>query len=517
MADIQGRRVALVVDNPLRDLPGLALVARRLCQMGCTCFLIPMNILGREIWPLMPDFVLLNYLRTNNEAFAKSLMDAGIGVGVLDTEGTIFSPTMPETADGTKVEEDTSEGPAFAEYALTMARSDDVRRRIRLYCAWTPSFADYAIRRTWYLPQQICVTGVPRSDFLSARWREAARTISRYADEYAKPLILINASFALANPKFQSPEQECEMMVRRFNYSEDYVRRWQASQVKALRGLSVVANELAHRFPRVTFIVRPHPFEDRNTYRFTLDDLPNLHVVQRGTVDGWMLRSCALIHWVSSTAIEASVLGIPALTPGWLPPLMPIPAIQSVSIEADSMDRLVMLVSSVLDGSYVTPPRVAQSIAGQIRMTFHEIDGLASDRVAQAVMDVLKQADSSTDREACRNMAYGIFPWSIPVRRRATATLRRTLRRSVHWSFRRCRDLYETELPWDLSDKRFSVSDVETILAAVDAVSPGSALVGARSAQDAGLYSFGYREGRSVALMQVSAREPVTPPTGLGT
>jgi hypothetical protein len=85
-------RIALTVDNPYRDLAGLVLVAWRLCQAGATCFLVPMNLQGAEIWPLMPDFVLLNYLRTNNEELARYMMEVGIQVGVLDTEGGIFSP-----------------------------------------------------------------------------------------------------------------------------------------------------------------------------------------------------------------------------------------------------------------------------------------------------------------------------------------------------------------------------------------------------------------------------------------
>lgn len=83
-------RVALIVDNPLRDLPGMVLVALWLCQRGITCYLVPSN-LQNEIWSLVPDFVLLNYLRTVNEDFAHQLAEAGIHFGVLDTEGGVFT------------------------------------------------------------------------------------------------------------------------------------------------------------------------------------------------------------------------------------------------------------------------------------------------------------------------------------------------------------------------------------------------------------------------------------------
>src|SRR5437870_5118836 len=94
-------RVVLIVDNIHRDLPGLLLVAMRLCRYGATCYLVPFNLRESETWALAPDFVLLNYLRKRNEVFARRLMDAGIQVGVLDTEGqaTLDSSAKVMTSD----------------------------------------------------------------------------------------------------------------------------------------------------------------------------------------------------------------------------------------------------------------------------------------------------------------------------------------------------------------------------------------------------------------------------------
>jgi len=75
-------KIALIVDNPKRDLSGMALLAYRLCQMGATCFLVPFNLRDTELWALAPDFVLLNYLRVNNQELAKRMIQAGIKVGV---------------------------------------------------------------------------------------------------------------------------------------------------------------------------------------------------------------------------------------------------------------------------------------------------------------------------------------------------------------------------------------------------------------------------------------------------
>jgi hypothetical protein len=59
-------RIALVVDNPMRDLPGLVLVASELAKRNTIPVLVPFNLCPKELYFLAPDFVLLNYLRATN-------------------------------------------------------------------------------------------------------------------------------------------------------------------------------------------------------------------------------------------------------------------------------------------------------------------------------------------------------------------------------------------------------------------------------------------------------------------
>ena len=80
-------RVALVVDHPQRDLPGLVLTAFALCQRGIVCHLVPLNLQDRELPALAPDLVLLNYLRLGNQAVTCALLAAGVRIGLLGTPG----------------------------------------------------------------------------------------------------------------------------------------------------------------------------------------------------------------------------------------------------------------------------------------------------------------------------------------------------------------------------------------------------------------------------------------------
>ena len=280
-------RIALIVDNPFRDLPGLVLLARYLCLQGATCYLVPFNRCELEVWPLAPDYLLMNHLRSVTQDLARRAMDAGIKVGVLDTEAGVLT--------------------SVGAFAKTMASDTSIRHGISDFLSWGSKLADYAAQEDWYLREQIAVTGHPRFDYYAEPWRQAALRMSPYADHHPRPMVLINGSFTLINPQFKTPEGEIRMLVRRFGYEEGQVREWHDIQRQTMLQMAELANHLASRFPEVSFVVRPHPFEKLETYHHLLDRRANLCAVKKGTVDGWILRSVAVIQRSCSTAVEAGL------------------------------------------------------------------------------------------------------------------------------------------------------------------------------------------------------------------
>jgi len=434
-------RVALVVDNPLRDLPGIVLVALTLCDHGATCYLVPMNLAQRELCALAPDFVLLNYLRRANEALAQMLLDAGIGLGVLDTEGGVF--------------------PSFDSYAATMAQGSKTRLGIACYCAWGHQLARHVVEQGWYRSDQVVVTGAPRFDFYVPPWRAAAlRMSSEYVGGCPPPIILVNGSFALANPAFTSPEEEAKLWAKS-GHDPYEVARWQEGQRATMACFAELANNLARRFSDATFVYRPHPFERVETYHRLLDTRDNLRLTRAGTVDGWILRAAAVIQHGSSTAVEAGLAGVPALFPAWIPTAMPLRVPEVASVQCAS-------------------------------------DGKAHDRVAQAVLQHARPCDPKERLRACRRALYGGLDGGV--RARASGAVRRALGLPPDWSFRRWRIVVPAS--WDRSLKRFGVREVAAIVTAVEEASRGSAQmrIGVRAAQCGCDYYFDYTAGRSVVL-----------------
>ena len=478
-------RIALIVDNPYRDLPGLALLAMRLCQDGATCHLVPMNLQGRELWALAPDFALLNYLRMNNQQLAQQLVDAGIRVGVLDTEGGVLA--------------------SLDAYAKTMAPDPAVRHRISCYCSWGRKLADYALQQGWYLDKQVVVTGAPRFDFYVTPWRQAALQASAYAVPYEQSLVLVNGNFPLANPRFQSPQAEVRMLVERCDYDPYVTLGWQCTQYRTMQELAALTNGLARRFPQATFVYRPHPFERLETYENLLEKRENLHLIKAGTVDGWILRAQAVIQRSCSTAIEAGIAGVPALSPAWIPTVVNMPTAEDVSVQCQTEEELLQTLESILTGNFERPAHIQHRLDEVIGEWFYRVDGQAHERVADCILRSLPTNGRRRRLRKCRDLAYGLGRPGTSLRWRARATLGKTLGLSVHWSFRRWGPVLADRSWWDDSEKVFDAHQVRILVDAIQACAQDGSKeplrkVGVQSAQERGDYHFGYLQGRSVTV-----------------
>lgn len=92
-------KVALVLDNPRRDLNGVLLTAYRLLRLGVESYVVPMYVQGYDIPLLGPDAVIVNYARTTNRELLQTYRALGILVLVMDTEGGIFSESGSDSPE----------------------------------------------------------------------------------------------------------------------------------------------------------------------------------------------------------------------------------------------------------------------------------------------------------------------------------------------------------------------------------------------------------------------------------
>lgn len=432
-------KIALVVDNPLRDLAGLVLTALYLCQKGVVCYLVPLNFQNKEILALAPDFVLLNYIRVNNQEFVKGLLTAGIKVGVLDTEGGVFT--------------------SMDSYGKDLATDPLVRKQISCFCAWGIKLANYVIRKGFFSNNQVIITGHPRFDFYADIWREVPFKVHPVEMTVRDPIVLINGSFSLSNPGFNTPEAEARMLVEKFGHDKEEIMRRQAIEQKTMWLLVELTNNLAKHFPGINFVYRPHPFERISTYDKLFGNYKNVHLIKKGSVQGWILRAVAVIQRGCSTAIEAAMVNVPALSPVWIPTADVVPAVDAVSIPCESVgdifEKIDMALSKKLQYSFMQKKNYDQIITD----LYYKIDGKSHVRVGEAILNSIEHKPLRVHLDYCKKLAYS----RCSVIGRIAASVRKKLNLPADWRFPPHPELV-AGVPWANSEKYFDVEHIESLI-----------------------------------------------------
>jgi surface carbohydrate biosynthesis protein len=353
-------RIALVVDHPQRDLDGLVLGAAQLAKAGADVFLVPMYH-KHEAQLLGPDVVLLNYVRPANLPFLLGCRALGISVAVLDTEGGVVGDP--------------------ADYA---ARIERYLPHVNLYLAWGEAQSEAVRPHAERSDTRVEITGCPRYDFTASPWRDA---LERPAAMPTGPVVLVNTNFPLANPRFKSAEEEKGEMVR-MGFTRQYADDRLAQTRIARDELVGSVRTLASRLPEISFVLRPHPFENRSSYDRDLAGLPNVVVAQEGPVFPWVRYSAALLHHNCSTAIEAFLMGVEPVHAGWIPgALLANDETQRVSTVAPDLDAAQSRLAALASGKDApAEPAIAAERQRVVHRFFHSGDGRASRRVADALL-----------------------------------------------------------------------------------------------------------------------------------
>ena len=412
------RKICLVVDNPLRDLDGLVLLAWHFVQQGCQVWLVPMYQQVYDIHAVDPDFVLLNYVRNNNLQHVYTYLGSGIKTGVLDTEGT-----------GGKTPE---------EFAKLVGSSGGAKH-LHLYCTWGSSQA-LALEAAGVVDaQRIAVTGCPRYDFCAEPWRHAL-----HKPEIPPGYVLINTNFPIVNPRYSSGSQDELKTMLSAGFDEPFAKQYISDAKAANQGIVSLIDTICEAFPEQQFVLRPHPFESRQPYEH-LTKHRNFQIRQEGTSLEWLNQCKFLLHLNCSTAVEANMLGKPALSPAWLDtPALRVPGPHQVSQHASTLESLKTLFSE-------QSPVKSQ----QIESVYHSIDGLASARTVSAVM---KTINEPSDRD---------FVPALALKSRLIGTVRRVLGAKPSMYLE---DLFSnSKLAQKKTTKLFTVSQVQELLDRIEA------------------------------------------------
>lgn len=230
------------------------------------------------------------------------------------------------------------------------------------------------------------VVGSPNFDLLREHYRPL---FQRKADALKRtwgPFVLINTNFYPGNRKRHETENiiaerersSLKNVGRPLTDAEkrvlvgsiEYKRRIYESYVAMLR-------RVAPQFPKVNFILRPHPSEDHFTWRSDLSGMHNVHVVFRDNVINWILAARAIIHTGCTTALEAWALKKPVIRynpeQGQIPYESALP--NAVGYSAPTLEELKTLLEKAIAGAL---PDTFDAQVEKVRSRIASIDGSMS-------------------------------------------------------------------------------------------------------------------------------------------
>jgi surface carbohydrate biosynthesis protein len=185
--------------------------------------------------------------------------------------------------------------------------------------AWGEANAENWRAARGFRGQPIHVTGNPRFDLLRPELRGVFADEARAVEaRFGRGFVLVSSNFGSVNHfvRGAGAHQHGAAGVARSDAHAAWTRfqiRLGAHRRALFRAFLDLLPALARAFPERGIVVRPHPSEDPGTWRAAAAGLPNVEVTGEGPVAPWLLAAGALVHNGCTTAIEAHLIGTPAL------------------------------------------------------------------------------------------------------------------------------------------------------------------------------------------------------------
>lgn len=259
--------------------------------------------------------------------------------------------------------------------------------RPRLLFAWGADNAQAWTSFSGYPGTPIVESGNPRVDMLRPELRGFHReAIAGLRDRFGD-FVLINSNFAVVNHFVAN--------LTRYAVAE-WVPTAEADRHKAgfLAHKQVIFDHVLAALPAIAravapamVVVRPHPSENPKAWIDAAAGLDNVAVVHEGPVAPWLMAASAVIHNSCTTAVEAAVVGTPAL---WFAPVesaeYDVHLPNALSFKTTSVTALVAAVVAGLTTNGQPPQAIALS-EDQQRLLCHHISALDGALASERIVD----------------------------------------------------------------------------------------------------------------------------------
>ena len=263
------------------------------------------------------------------------------------------------------------------------------------FFAWGDRQAEDVLSKATGATGKLVRSGNPRFDLLRPELRELFRAEVENIRARHGRYVLVATNFGRVN-HFRGEEFVSDLLkargARATHELAEFADEWTSFLGRIYHAFLESIPRLAAGIPNTTIIVRPHPSENRETWRRALSHCDNVKVIHEGSVVPWILGSDVLIHNSCTTGVEAFLLDVPVVafrpsTSESLDSKLP----NAVSHQAFTSDELVDLVRMLKSGETV-PGFTAEEIGGRRATLEAYVEGcrgpLASERIVDALTNV---------------------------------------------------------------------------------------------------------------------------------
>ena len=179
-----------------------------------------------------------------------------------------------------------------------------------IHCAWGERYRQHLLEHG--IPdERIRLTGHPRFDIYSrpSLLFEREALARQFGLDPDKPWLLVPYNFNLS---YISAAQRKNLERRNYHLSDDFLQ----GVADAREAFTQMVRTLTDRFPDVEIILRVHPagYESETVYKDEPRLDRNLHLISAFDIANWIRAAALVIVWNSTSAMEALVAGVPAIS-----------------------------------------------------------------------------------------------------------------------------------------------------------------------------------------------------------
>jgi surface carbohydrate biosynthesis protein len=200
--------------------------------------------------------------------------------------------------------------------------------------------------------KRIEVTGNPRMDIMRPALRRYFHGAIEDIRQRFGTFALLNSNFAMVNhfiantTRFKMAQHaDAEQVAEMKDGSLEHKRRLFDAFLASIPTLAAAAQPF-------NLVIRPHPSENHAPWLEAARGLANVHVLHEGSVIPWLAAASVLLHNGCTSAVEATVVGTPALA--FRPhrsEQYDLQLANAVSRECDDRQTLAAEMRKLLDGS----------------------------------------------------------------------------------------------------------------------------------------------------------------------